>query len=298
MARLKIFALAGAMALATGAALAADIGYAPPPPPHFPPPAPAEIGGNWYLRGDVGVGATQIDKFTPVPQGTFITLETVDKTLSEQVFAGVGVGYRFSSWGRFDVTGEYRGGSRISATDYVTFDQGGGNTGQLVNRYGGDWRTGLFMANGYLDLGTFCQLGCVTPFVGVGLGVANHNVRGFTDSGAGQTVDATGTVIGGFTPLGAYAKSTSKTEFAWALHAGIGYEVNRNLTLEIAYRYVNMGDGPDMRLRSNRTSLLTGDVVQTRGIDSHDVKIGMRWNLNCDCGPAPAYASPPLVRKY
>jgi opacity protein-like surface antigen len=54
MARAKIIALAGAAALLSTSAFAADL---PPPPPLPPPVAPIAVAtGGWYLRGDVGVG--------------------------------------------------------------------------------------------------------------------------------------------------------------------------------------------------------------------------------------------------
>ena len=42
--------------------------------------------------------------------------------------------------------------------------------------------------------------------------------------------------------------------------------------------------------------------LKSKEIDSHDIKIGMRWNFgdpNCCGTPEPvAYAPPPVVRKY
>jgi opacity protein-like surface antigen len=36
----------------------------------------------------------------------------------------------------------------------------------------------------------------------------------------------------------AYAKAGSKTNLAWALHAGVGYEVSPNFTVELHARFV------------------------------------------------------------
>ena len=41
----------------------------------------------------------------------------------------------------------------------------------------------------------------------------------------------------------AFTPDASKWNFAWALHAGLGYKVSPNFTLELAYRYVDLGDG-------------------------------------------------------
>jgi opacity protein-like surface antigen len=68
--------------------------------------------------------------------------------------------------------------------------------------------------------------------------------------------------------------------------------VSPNFTIELAYRYLNMGDG------------LTGDLHTFDGINnivnpttfksisSHDLMLGVRWDLD-----TPAMYPPPLVRK-
>ena len=68
MGRSKLAALARSLTLlasvgAPSFALAADLGLPPPPPPP-PAPIPVDVGGGWYLRGDVGVGASELDTVT------------------------------------------------------------------------------------------------------------------------------------------------------------------------------------------------------------------------------------------
>ena len=63
-----------------------------------------------------------------------------------------------------------------------------------------------------------------------------------------------------------------------------------------------MGDGPVMALAGANGVLANPSYsVGYKTIDSHDLKIGMRWMFNdpnC-CGPsAPQMASAPLIRKY
>jgi opacity protein-like surface antigen len=61
MARARIIALAGAAALLSTSAFAADL---PPPPPLPPPVAPIAVAtGGWYLRGDVNVGFQRFSDF-------------------------------------------------------------------------------------------------------------------------------------------------------------------------------------------------------------------------------------------
>ena len=291
---LASIAFAGTVALGAAGAHAADLA-----PPVYPaPPAAAAIEGGWYLRGDIGLASNTIGAFDVMQNGQPVragaggvnTFELRTKTFSETISVGVGVGYRFNSWLRADVTGEFRGGGRLRGLDYVNFDGGGGSTTSQTNTYAGDVRSWVGLVNAYVDLGTFCTLGCLTPYLGAGFGFANTAISNFTDSSAGFNSDwgATGS-------LGGYATSVSKTNFAWALMAGVGYRVNDRLSLELGYRYLNLGDLPEIGLRDPATGLPqpSGDAIRVRNLSSHEVRLGMRWMLNCTCA-APA----PIVARY
>jgi hypothetical protein len=127
--------------------------------------------------------------------------------------------------------------------------QGGGTTSQ-TNLYHGTSRSMVGLANFYVDLGTFCQIGCLTPYVGAGFGFAHTTVSGFTDTSTGFN-----SVTGATGSLGGYASTVSRTSFAWALMAGVGYKVNERLTLEAGYRYLSLGDMPALLLRDPATGL-------------------------------------------
>jgi opacity protein-like surface antigen len=212
--------------------------------------------------------------------GTTTRYELRSKSFSETVSVGAGFGYRFNSWFRVDLTGELRAGGRLRAMDYVEF--GGGST--MTNTYDGGVRSWAALANFYVDLGTFCTLGCLTPYLGAGFGFASHTVSGFTDVSAG---------VGS---LGGYAATTTRTSFAWALMAGVGYKVNDRLTLELGYRYLNLGDLPMLALRDPATGLppASNDAVRARNLTAHEIRVGMRWSLNCSC----AMPAEPIVARY
>ena len=121
MGSLKTIALAGAFTVFTSAsAFAADLF------PQYPMPAPMpvaeEIGGGWYLRGDVGVGALEFEKFEGVnttagfsdPSGGY---KLAHKWIGDQVFVGPGIGYQFHSPIRFDVPGEYRTAAALKTVE-------------------------------------------------------------------------------------------------------------------------------------------------------------------------------------
>lgn len=289
MGSLKTLALAGGLALGVSAAAqAADLAYAPPPPPPEPLGLKGTISSGIYLRGDIGVGVQSVGKYHQDDVAGFGGA-FFGKSDSAAFFGGVGVGYRFNNWLRFDVTGEYRGAGQIGVNDIVYNPF---NNGNQTNTYKGNLTSLVTLFNGYFDLGTW---NCLTPYIGAGIGFAQNRITGLTDQGA-----LLGNYVG---PTLGYANSGSKTNVAWALMAGVGYEVNKNLTLEVGYRYLNLGDAQSGRL----INAFNGQVqapLKAKDIESHDFRIGMRWNFgdpNC-CGPVErepvAYAPPPVVRKY
>ena len=290
MGSLKTLALAGAMAVGASAlANAADLGYPPPPPPE-PLGLKGSISSGIYLRGDVGVGQLKIQKYEQRDVinagGSFF-----GDSESHSVFAGAGVGYRFNNWFRIDGTFEYRGGATVGVNDYLTYSNGFTNV-QQTNTYKGNVTSMVALFNGYVDLGTW---NCLTPYIGAGIGYANNRIGGMTDQGivyAGGPSSAT---------LGT-AGSGSKSGVAWALMAGLGYEVNKNLTLEVGYRYLNLGDAQSGHIQ-NAFLPESYTPLKAKNLESHDIKIGMRWNFgepDC-CGPTErpvAFAPAPTIRKY
>jgi opacity protein-like surface antigen len=301
MGSLKTLSYAGAVAIVatsalTGPAVAADL---MPPPMVAPAPPPMMDAGmtGLYLRGDIGGGALGYNDIE-LRQGTSvlaagtggITLLTKDKSKDDyQFFVGAGIGYQFNSFLRFDATIERRNGS-ITGGDAWTLNSTVAPPSGLsgINRYRGNITSYVGLVNAYVDLGTWI---CLTPYIGAGIGFANNRIGGFTDNGLNRATGA------GFDNVAfGYGKSASKTNFAWALMAGVGYDVTSKLKLDIGYRYLNMGDAPEMAMWGAAGA--TGDYVKFKRLDSHDIKIGMRWML-ADSTPAPmAMPAGPLIRKY
>ncbi|WP_442753878.1 outer membrane protein [Methylocystis sp. JAN1] len=278
--------LAAAIVAGAGGAKAADL--LPPPPPPIEPP-PVEFGG-WYLRGDVGVGATQISDWSyslrpgidnfgnvQVPAGP---VWNSYHSLNDTAFAGAGVGYQVNSWFRFDLTGEYRIQSSYRAANQFTFP-GCGSACYGFDQYNASLGTALFLANAYFDLGTWYGL---TPFVGAGIGAAFHNFSGLTDTGFGVA-------NGGY----GFAADTNQTNFAWAVMGGLGYAVTPNLRLEVAYRYLDMG-----KITSNPISCNSLPCFGERhsfNVASNDIRVGFRYIIPTLVPPPPPPPGP-LVRKY
>ena len=90
-----------------------------------------------------------------------------------------------------------------------------------------------------------------------------------------------------------YAGQASQWNFAWAAHAGLAYHVSPSLTVELAYSYVDMGAGLTGPTYSfDQVTNTTHAPFKFNDITSHDVTLGVRWNL--DNPPPPVM---PLVRK-
>jgi hypothetical protein len=140
-----IAALAGA-ALVIGAqpAGAADL----PPIIQEAPPVPVAEFGGWYLRGDIGFSNQRVREVIFVDSGGTVAAEqNLTKSFGRAGIFDLGVGYRFNSWLRADVTGQFRGKAHFQALDVVT--SGGSTFTEQTFASKSEW---VFLANVYADL--------------------------------------------------------------------------------------------------------------------------------------------------
>jgi opacity protein-like surface antigen len=288
-----LFIASGVIVGMTGLAQAADL--LPPPPPMEP--APIQEFSGWYLRGDVGmaINTSNVSVSTnPNPLaalGPGGTNNYYNSSMSASTLFDIGVGYQVNNWLRFDVTGEYRGGGHFQTFEQAFSPTSGGDFGDF---YRGDVSSLIGLFNGYVDVGTWYG---VTPFVGAGVGFANNRLSGVTDTGFACTG-------GPCSGVGGYLSDGSKTNLAWALMAGLDYNVTQNLKLELGYRFLDYG-----KLNSGVSNCSNGAggfspancggsgyTLATKDMMSSDVRLGLRWMF----ADAPVYepAPQPLVRKY
>jgi opacity protein-like surface antigen len=255
-----IFGLALALSQA-GVAYAADLGLPPPPEPCI------GCSGPIYLKGFVGMANPEVDDiFTEI----FLTneFEVFHKDIKSSPLFGLGIGYKYSSWFRFDLTGEYRGKSLFIAQDSYPEVVGDPNGG--TNEYTADIESWLGLANAYIDLGTYW---CITPYIGGGVGFASISVLGLKDVNVPNA-----SVF--------YAADHTETNFAWALYGGLAYDVNPSLTIDLAYRYTDLGDARSGTVTAfdNTSSYRSVDLED---ITSHDLMLGVRWKLGHQPAPMP-----------
>jgi opacity protein-like surface antigen len=175
-------------------------------------PTAIEIGSNWYLRGDVGVGfndapSVRLATF-PLPSLPTGLLATTPASASHgaQFVGDVGFGYRFNDFFRMDAIWQYwtnpsRTRSFAVVCPYglvgVTNPATGVAAGYLYdtsNACAGttslNQHNNTFLATGYVDLGTYAGF---TPYVGAGAGLNIGSLQGsssFVSAATGATYAA------------------------------------------------------------------------------------------------------------
>jgi opacity protein-like surface antigen len=273
MVSVKVASAAGLLALLATAASAADMPYPQPPPVYVPPVE--EVAYGWYLRGDIGMTNQHVKSLFNALYSSAASVDTVQKDFDSSITFGLGAGYQWNSWLRTDITGEYRGKANFHGFDIA---KSGGGT--FSDEYRGSKSEWLGLANVYFDLGTWW---CVTPFIGAGIGASYNTISNFMDIN---------------TPTGgvAYGATESKWNFAWAAHAGLSYKVNSQFSVELAYRYLSLGDAMSGDLVTYTGTNNVYNPMEFRNISSHDVRIGVRWMLEPP-QPSQPIMLPPLMRR-
>jgi opacity protein-like surface antigen len=105
-----------------------------------------------------------------------------------------------------------------------------------------------------------------TPYVGAGIGFATISVNGLKDVNVPN-----GSVF--------YAADNTTTNFAWAIHAGVAYDVTPQFVVDLAYRYADLGDAKSgVATAFDNTSSYDG--VHIRNITSNDLLLGVRYKLH------------------
>jgi opacity protein-like surface antigen len=218
-------------------AMAADLLYSSPAPQ-------AMAYGGPYFGAKIGVNWNSSDP-------SFLTDEIVapgDTVSLDTGFTGsIVAGYAFGSrWGMLSPRLEVEAG--YLNNDVNTIQEDGVGAGIAAN---GQLNAFYWFTNLLLDI-PMSGWG-FTPFIGGGVGFAN--VR----------LDRVGTVAEPGELNG------EDTTFAWNLTAGLSYDISRNVTFDVAYRFVQF----------NSVNMLNtaGTVTSSDDIDNHQVTAGIRVHL-------------------
>lgn len=242
---LKIAVVTGFLTATASAASAAD-------PRVVLPPAPAieDSHETWYLRGDIGY----VDHKRPEADFTADPFmgSLIREGIADSGMVGIGVGYRFSPHFRADVTVDHRFNTRLKGVAPTPAFA----TASIMDT--GLFQSSTLMLNGYVDLGT---AGGFTPYLGAGFGIASNVISNFARTTNDAVADITSweRIAGG-----------NDYSFAWALMAGVAYQLSSSFTLDLGYRYLSLGD---VKTRN----YVAGTGADIESIGAHEVRLGVRY---------------------
>jgi len=113
----------------------------------------------------------------------------------------------------------------------------------------GKFDTQVFFINTYYD---FHNTSKFTPYIGVGIGMSLVDTK----------IDANGINI---------FPSNTETNFAWNIGTGISYAFTDKMSVDLAYRYVQLGDG--------ETKTIAQSFIKADSIDAHQIMLGFRYTF-------------------
>lgn len=90
-----------------------------------------------------------------------------------------------------------------------------------------------------------------------------HNMGIYAMGGLGMSYNKTDSST--------YTKGNGKFDFAWTVGAGVDYRLNQCWSMDLGYRYVDLGEG--------RSKLKEDGVRVKRDIRSHDVLLSARYHF-------------------
>ncbi|MEQ1698314.1 MAG: acyloxyacyl hydrolase [Hyphomicrobiaceae bacterium] len=278
---MKLVSLAGvasaALILAVNvpvSAQAADLGGARGSMKDYGPMPVIQQGasGPCYFRADVGYSwsndptikwPVNNDAFNLANGTTYANGDAVSNATRENGMlaeAGVGCGWGGSRGVRVEAMFGYRGERKIDGEPVfyagVPTDPIPTTTEDPLHT---SVRTTTFMLNAYKDLGNF---GGFTPYLGAGIGAAYHKLDDVYFTG---NANLTNRIHG-----------DNDLAFAWSLMAGVGYQISDRATLDVGYRYIDMG-----KISSQRSDTGGGvnPAVHFDDLTAHEVKVGLRYNF-------------------
>lgn len=150
---------------------------------------------------------------------------------------GFGLGYMFNDWFRADITADYR--------------------------FPADWdaaatsiSASTILLNGYATLGSFSG---ISPYFGAGIGVAHVDW---------DTIDFPGLGLG---PVA----TDDDWRFAYALMAGVSFDVTENLAIDTGYRFTGVDDGQLI----GPGSIVVPGGAEYSDLYFHEFRVGMRYTF-------------------
>ncbi|MEO1207259.1 MAG: opacity family porin [Pseudomonadota bacterium] len=115
------------------------------------------------------------------------------------------------------------------------------------------------MANVFYDFGVIRGF---VPYVGAGIGAAYHEVDEvfFTEN-----PNLTNRIQG-----------NENVSFAWAVMAGLGYQISDRAILDVGYRYIDMGKAKSGRVDN---AGFLNPALELDDLTAHEIKVGLRYHF-------------------
>jgi opacity protein-like surface antigen len=271
MVSVKLFIAAAAAVIVSTTAHAADMPL--PAPQIVYQQQPCCDTGHWYLRGDVGVGVQTFSSFDHGQTNSVFVWPAswtiVQQDIQDSAIFGMGIGYAWNNWLRFDVTGEYRTRAGFKSTGSFTEFCPGGTCFDVMQ---GNISSAVFLANAYVDLGTWW---CFTPFIGAGVGGARNMISGVQDLG----LNPAGAPGFGFT-----TNDSAQWNLAWDVQAGLTYNVTESFKVDLSWRFLNLGSPQTAVVHCQNTPTCPGAFFTLHDMTSQDFRVGLRWMFPAGSG--------------
>lgn len=228
--------------------------------PASPASAQALIPSNIYLRGEAGIAINQNvyfnDFHTSAPDCYLCGGPATTSAATSGIFGGA-VGLRFNQNARADLS-----------VDYLTSAHLNGQNGATPpDSLSASFDSLVVLANGYLDFPEFPRgaLGPLIPYV---------------DGGIGFSRDMLGTISGTLGGTGSYSLSgRTQTNFAYALGVGLAYPVAPRLTIDVGYRFFDLGELATGTSLTQKTMVVQVTGAHSDGVTVQTVIAGIRYEL-------------------
>ena len=139
------------------------------------------------------------------------------------VSGAIGMAFRDGYRLEFEVANQINDAENISATEIAS------GTRETVSISGVDASVTTFLANAYKDFNIAEKL---SAYVGAGVGLAYGDLDGTSGS----------VTYGATTVTWTDGSTYDDTVFAWQLGTGLGYDLTKEITLDLGYRYLGTDD--------------------------------------------------------
>jgi opacity protein-like surface antigen len=272
----KCLASVFALLLTVNAANSADLYQPQPEPIQNAPEVTVQEASGWYLRGDAGYSFNHLRGAKYFQGSNANEVDFDHASIKDSGVFGVGVGYQINNYLRTDVTFDY-----LSKSDFSGSTSGTCSGFTCTSDDRANMRAYSLLANAYVDLGTY---GYVTPYLGAGIGGSYVKWSKLRN-----------TICDDPTAPGCYTTEhggEGKWRLSYALMAGASIDITCSLKADVGYRYRHIVGGDMFGYADN------GGPGRDKGFDSHEARIGARYQFGgCDT-PAPYEPAPePIVYK-